>query len=226
MSRKLNKMKLKFKCIILDHDDTTVKSTRELHYPSFLNTLKTMRPEIQMSFEEFYLHCFDPGFDHLMLEKLKLNKEERIVQYNQWQNDTKGLIPEFYDGFIDLLKDYKNAGGIITVASHNDVDQIKNHYQKKAGFIPEMIFGWDMDPLKRKPAPYPVKEILKKYKLSPEEVLMIDDLKPGLIMAKHAGIKFAYAGWAADIKQIEDYMKKEADFFLKTIEDLKNLIFI
>jgi predicted HAD superfamily phosphohydrolase YqeG len=34
---------LNYKCILLDHDDTIVESTQEIHYPSFLETLRTFR---------------------------------------------------------------------------------------------------------------------------------------------------------------------------------------
>ena len=44
---------LKYKILALDHDDTVVKSTAEVHYPAFLETLKALRPEISMSLETF-----------------------------------------------------------------------------------------------------------------------------------------------------------------------------
>ena len=78
-------MNLKYKCLILDHDDTVVDSTKHLHYPSFQKTLELVRPEISMTFEEFYLHCFEPGFEDLIVNKLKLNKEERKELYFDFQ---------------------------------------------------------------------------------------------------------------------------------------------
>jgi phosphoglycolate phosphatase len=47
-------MPLKYKCLILDHDDTSVKSTPDIHYPSFVQALKELRPnEKPITFEEF-----------------------------------------------------------------------------------------------------------------------------------------------------------------------------
>jgi hypothetical protein len=37
-------MNLKYKCIILVHDDTAVMSTPEIHYPSFVEAIKKLRP--------------------------------------------------------------------------------------------------------------------------------------------------------------------------------------
>ena len=36
---------MKFQCLILDHDDTAVDSTREIHYPAHLEVMQTLRPE-------------------------------------------------------------------------------------------------------------------------------------------------------------------------------------
>ena len=44
---------LKYKCIILDHDDTTVNSTAEVNYPALLDTLSHLRPHIKPDYEEF-----------------------------------------------------------------------------------------------------------------------------------------------------------------------------
>ena len=37
---------LRIKCLVLDHDDTAVKSTPEINYPSFMKALAVLRPEI------------------------------------------------------------------------------------------------------------------------------------------------------------------------------------
>ena len=69
---------LKYKILALDHDDTVVKSTAEVHYPAFLETLKALRPEISMSLETFNEYCFSPGFFPLCREILKLTDKEMV----------------------------------------------------------------------------------------------------------------------------------------------------
>ncbi|MBO5316734.1 MAG: hypothetical protein J6B48_09950 [Clostridia bacterium] len=44
-------------------------------------------------------------------------------------------------------------------------------------------------------------------------------------MAKGAGVAFAAAGWAYDIPEIEDFMRKNCDFYLKSVSDLRNILF-
>jgi hypothetical protein len=54
---------------------------------------------------------------------------------------------------------------------------------------------------------------------------MIDDLKPGKVMADNAGINFIGAGWAHSIPEIVSYMKSECKFYCSTVKELENYIF-
>ena len=45
-------------------------------------------------------------------------------------------------------------------------------------------------------------------------------------MARGAGVDFAAAGWAYDIPEIENYMRENCDFYLKTVEELRKILFI
>lgn len=57
---------MKYRCLVLDHDDTVVKSTPDIHYPSFVEALKLLRPDMEtLSLEEFVSYCFNPGFSEL-----------------------------------------------------------------------------------------------------------------------------------------------------------------
>jgi len=51
-------------------------------------------------------------------------------------------------------------------------------------------------------------------------VLVLDDLKPGLDMARAAGVDFAAAGWANDIPEIEGFMRTNCEHYFKTVESL------
>ena len=113
-------------------------------------------------------------------------------EYDIWREYTTQKIPQFYSGFVDLLVRFHQAGGIVTVVSHSDVDIINKHYTHSdfnGSKLPHLVFGWDMDPEKRKPATYPVDQILEKYNLKPHEALIVDDLKPAVVMAKKQIIK-------------------------------------
>ena len=51
---------LRVRCLVLDHDDTVVKSTPEINFPAFLRSLKDLRGTT-MSYEQFVEYNFDPG---------------------------------------------------------------------------------------------------------------------------------------------------------------------
>ena len=71
---------MKYKCLILDHDDTVVNSSQSIHYPAFLHTLQTLRPNLPpISFEDFNHHCFVYGFYHLCTERYQFNEEEMEI---------------------------------------------------------------------------------------------------------------------------------------------------
>ena len=42
---------MKYKCLILDHDDTIVDSTRTVNFPAFLDSLSKLRPGVTMTCE-------------------------------------------------------------------------------------------------------------------------------------------------------------------------------
>ena len=88
-----------------------------------------------------------------------------------------------------------------------------------------MIYSWDLPKEQRKPSPYTIFDLMKRFDLKPSEVIVVDDLKPGYDMARGAGVDFAAAGWAYDIPEIENYMRKNCDFYVKSVEELRSLLF-
>ena len=59
----------------------------------------------------------------------------------------------------------------------------------------------------------------------PEELLMVDDLKPGLDMAHACGVKFAACFWSYDIPVIRSFMRESADYCLDSVSELEELLF-
>ena len=216
---------MRYRCLILDHDDTVVKSTPDIHYPSFAEVLKVLRPDMKpLCLEEFVSYCFNPGFGELCSDIMKFSEEEQEYQYKTWKSFTE-KIPDFYPGFPELILEYKKAGGIIAVVSHSEKELIARDYMLNCRLEPDMIFGWDVEENKRKPSPYPILEIMKSFSLSNDEILVVDDLKPGLDMARSCNVDFAGAGWSHIIPEIKEYMKTNSDFYFSTVDDLKEFIF-
>ncbi|MDY6915686.1 MAG: HAD hydrolase-like protein [Candidatus Cloacimonadota bacterium] len=222
---------MRYSCLIIDHDDTTVNSTATIHYPAYceiMNKLRSHQPKLKQDLKGWFLKNFDPGVSNYYKKELKFNKKEQKIEYAVWRSYTenKELVPEFYDGILEILVKFQKKGGKVVVCSHSEADIIGNHYRKKGnGFFPELIFGWNDDASKMKPEIYPVQKTMEKFNLQKSEILVVDDLKPGYIMAKRAEIDFAAAGWAHYIIPIEKFMRNHADFYLSEIEELSRLLF-
>ncbi|MBU6135636.1 HAD family hydrolase [Clostridium tertium] len=216
---------MRYKCLILDHDDTVTMSTPNIHYPSFVEALKVLRPNTKLlTFEEFVHNCFSPGFSELCKDVLKFSKEEQEYQYKVWTSYTKSKIPDFYPGFAKLIKKFKNLGGIICVASHSESKQIERDYKINCGVVPDKIFGWDIEEGKRKPNHFPIEETMRLFNLNNEDILVVDDLKPGLDMAKACKVDFASAGWSHVIPEIIEFMKENSNYYLTSVSELSELV--
>ena len=142
-----------------------------------------------------------------------------------WERFVNTVTPIAYDGLHDILSEFRRMGGIIAVSSHSMTRFIKRDYEVNGLPAPDEIFGWDLPQEKRKPSTYAVDELIKKYGFKKEEILMVDDLKPGFDMARSAGIDFAAAGWAYNVPMIEEFMRAHSDYYLGDVKQLEKLLF-
>lgn len=217
---------MKYKCLVLDHDDTVVKSTPSIHYPSFVEAMKELRPEMKpYTLEEFLEYCFHPGFFPLCKDILKFNDDEMKREHEIWQSYTGRIIPEFYEGFSEIIREFKEKGGYVCIVSHSEKIRIERDYKHNMDFEPDMIFGWEYEEKQRKPYPYPLEQIMKTFHLEKEDLLMVDDLRPGLEMARTCNVDFACAGWSHIIPEMKTYMEENADYYLREVKELRELIF-
>ena len=215
---------MRYKCLVLDHDDTVVNSTATIHFPSFLEFLSKIRPEAHYTLEEYFRKNFDPGIMELFTDELHFTPEELDAEYHFWQDYVKTRVPRAYDGMREILERHRAQGGLITVVSHSTSQTIMRDYRENALPMPDLIFGWELPLEQRKPNAWPLLEIMKRFGLDKHELLMLDDLKPGYDMARAAGVDFAAAGWANDIPEIEGFMRRNCDFYCKTVSDFDALL--
>ena len=218
---------MKYKCLILDHDDTVVNSTATIHYPCFMQYMREKYPHLADNYtlESYFVKNFHPGVVELFVDEIGMSEEELAHEEAYWQEYVKGHIPSAYGGIREFILDFKQDGGIIAVDSHSFTEYIVRDWENNSLPEPDIIYGWDIPKSMRKPAPDTLFDLMKRFSLSKEEILVVDDLKPGYDMAKAAGVDFAAAGWAYNIPEIEDFMRKNCDFYLKTVDDLRNILF-
>ena len=220
-------MKKKYKCLVLDHDDTVVDSSASIHYPSFIEYLKIARPHLadKYTLEEYFEKNFHPGILELFTEEIGLSPEELKEEEMFWREYVKGHIPNAYPGMSEIIERFKAEGGIVAVDSHSVTENIVRDYKHNNLPEPHIIYGWDIPAEMRKPAPGTIFDLMEKYSLKPEEILVVDDLKPGYDMARAAGVDIAAAAWAYNVPGIFEFMKKNCDYFCENIEDLRKILF-
>ena len=215
---------MKYRCLIFDHDDTVVNSTATIHFPCWVEYLKIYRPGMRQTLEDYFIKNFSPGFLEMARGEFGMSEEEIQGEVEFWKNYVRSHIPEAYPGIREIMLRHKAEGGIIAVISHSMRENILRDYAANGLPEPDIIYGWEQPEERRKPHPWPVEQVMRELGLKREELLMIDDLKPGYDMAAAAGIDFAAAGWANDIEEIENFMRSNSQYYFKKVEDLDTFL--
>lgn len=216
---------MKYKCLVLDHDDTVVNSSQSIHYPAFLHTLKTLRPnEEPLTFEDFNHHCFIFGFNHLCKERYQFNDEEMEIEYKIWKSHTEVKQADAFDGWKEILTQFKKNGGKIVVVSYSESKEIKRDYLDHFGFEPDLIFAHDHGKDKLKPNAYPIYKAIEDLQISPASILVIDDMPVGYEMAKNANVDFIWAQWAYFDQRLDDLIVSSNKKSLNRLDDLFEIL--
>lgn len=210
---------MKVPCLVVDHDDTVVNSTATVHFPCFLEYLKTFAPDRKYTLEDYIIKNFHPGIVALFCEELGMDEDQMQQEQIFWNAYVQNHVPKAYAGMKELLWKQKEAGGLVCVVSHSFEQNIERDFRQNGLPAPDMVFGWNYPPHQRKPSTFPLETIMQTYSLKPEELLVVDDLKPGYDMAMAVGVPFAAACWAYDIPEIQDFFRKNCPLVFKTVQD-------
>lgn len=217
---------LRYPCLILDHDDTVVQSESMINYPFFCQILDQFRPGEIITLEEYIQGCYDPGFATMCRQKYNFSDQELKDEYRGWMDFIKTHTPPPFPGIDRIIHRQKEEGGMLFVVSHSSVENITRDYNSHFGMQPDEIFGWDYPEHQRKPSPYPLHQIMERYGFKPEEMIVIDDMKPAWVMCQAAGVPIGFAAWSKDyVPQIQQEMTALCDFSFKNTQDLEEFLF-
>ena len=209
---------LKYRCLIVDHDDTVVNSTATVHYPCFVQYCAEYFPNYTCTLEHYFLKNFDPGVVAFFGKEVGMTQEQMMHEQTYWNEYVQHHIPKVYPGMRDILLRQKAEGGILCVISHSYRDNILRDYREV--YEGKETFDTIDDLIK-----FLATQIMETYHLQPEEMLVLDDLKPGYDMARKVHVPFAAAGWANDIPEIESFMRNNCDLYFKRITELNQWLF-
>ena len=115
---------------------------------------------------------------------------------------------------------------MLCVVSHSSTENITRDYLTHFGILPDAIYGWDLPEHQRKPSPYPLQHIMQTYGFTPEQLLVVDDLKPAWHMAHSIGVQIAFAAWSKiNIPEVLQEMTRLCDFTFRSPEKLEEFLF-
>jgi len=217
---------LKYPCLVLDHDDTVVQTEKTLGYPYFCKILQQFRPGATVSFSEYVHDCHDFGFTGMCERRWQFTKEEQKEEYIGWIDYLMKNIPPTFPGIRDLILRQKNEGGLICVVSHSSERNISRDYREHFGIQPDAIYGWDLPADQRKPHAYPLEDIMRRFHLNPEELLVVDDAQLACRMAAPVGVDVAFAAWGKmDFPELSEGMRRSCRFSFDTPQQLEHFLF-
>lgn len=218
---------LKYPCLILDHDDTVVRSEATLNYPCFCDILDRFRPGASMSYHEYINACCEQPFAQMCRQRYHFTEQELHEEYLIWKDYIRTHTPDYFSGIERVIRRQKEAGGLLCVVSLSGTENILRDYKTHFDIVPDAIYSWDLPEHLRKPNTYPLEQIMQNYHLSPAQLLVVDDMKPGADMAKAVGVPFAFAAWSRlEFPKIMEQMTAISDFTFQKIQELEDFLFM
>lgn len=217
---------LKYPCLVLDHDDTVVQTEKTIGYPYFCYILNHFRPGETISFPDYVSDCHNYGFAQMCRRRWNFTETEQEEEYRGWMDYVKAHVPDIFPGIGNIIRRQKQEGGLICVVSHSCVENITRDYTHHFGIQPDAIYGWDYPEHLRKPNPFPLEDIMQRYDLKPEEMLVVDDMKLAWMMAKPMNVPVAFAAWGkTEFSELSEEMRGLCDFSFDSTEKLYNFLF-
>lgn len=216
---------LRYRCLVMDHDDTAVMSTPLIHYPAHIKAMKDLRPgHTPIDLDGWVRKMFHPGFEPYLRDEVGLTPDEMAQNYRVWREVTSSIVPEFFPGILGILAEFKRRGGILVVASHSEVGFVQRDYRaasaaNEGGVSPDLVFGGNAKAEERKPHPFPVIATLNRFGLARRDLVVVDDLRAGLDMAEAAGVDFVAAGWGHSIPEIRHILQQRSRRYCETVMD-------
>lgn len=187
--------------------------------------LKEKHSNIDLTYCQFSELCYTHNYTGMCRICLGMTEEEIEEQYMFWKEYVRTHIPPVFEGIGEILKEFRRRGGLICVSSHSGEENIRRDYERNFGFTPDGIYAWELGEELRKPHPYTLMDIMKRFDLKPEELLMVDDMRSGRDMAMTCDVPFACAGWSHESELIRSDMKNTAELYFETVAELRNYLF-
>lgn len=217
---------LKYRCLVLDHDETVVQSEKTIGYPCFCQTLSRIRPDRTITLDEYVRGCHELGFVDMCRQWFDFTDAEMLEEYNDWMKYVAIHTPDPFPGIERIIHQQRNSGGILCVVSHSSSRTINRDYDVHFRLRPDAIYGCEFPKAHQKPSSYPLEDIMHRFNLKPEEILVVDDMKLACQMAEPLGVAVAFAGWGkGDFPEIAQEMRQLCRYSFDETDELYQFLF-
>ena len=217
---------LKYPCLVLDHDDTVVQTERTIGYPYFRDYIQRIRPGMTLSFAQYVQDCNNAIFADMCRQRWNFTEEELLEEYTGWKAYSRIHIPLACEGMDRVIRRQKEEGGLICVVSLSTREIIERDYLHHFGILPDAIYDNDLPAPLRKPNPYPLQALMRRFALGPEDLLVVDDMLLGHTMASPLGIHTACAAWSkGDFPELQREMEKDFTYTFHSTKELEDFLF-
>ena len=222
----LVKKMLKYKCLVLDHDDTVVQTERYIGFPYFKDFLAEIRPGTNLTFQQYVEDCNNMVFADVCRLRWNMTDEEQAREYQGWKAYYRDNPHPIFPGIEQVIARQKAAGGLVCVASLSREEDILRDYNTHFGIVPDAIYDYELPADKRKPSSWPLQDLMERFHLKPEEILVVDDMKLGWMMASGAGVDIAYAAWSkAEFPDLTAEMRGLCRYSFDIVEQFLHFLF-
>ena len=217
---------LKYKCLVLDHDDTVVQTEKTIGYPYFCQILDQFRPGETISFRDYVHDCHHYGFAEMCRRRWEFTEAEQKAEYAGWMDYVITHIPDIFPGIDNVIRRQKSEGGLVCVVSHSSVRNITRDYRVHISVQPDAIYGWDYPEELRKPNPFPLEDIMRRFDLKASDLLVVDDMKLAWKMAHPLDVDIAFAAWGKqEFPELSAEMREICNYSFDSPSDLEKFLF-
>ena len=102
---------LKYKCLVLDHDDTVVQTERYIGFPYFKDFLAEIRPGTELTFRQYVEDCNNMVFADVCRLRWNMTDEEQAREYQGWKAYYRDNPHPIFPGIDQVIARQKAAGG-------------------------------------------------------------------------------------------------------------------